>query len=522
MSGQEDKSKSQFTKKPKEPDPALRRMIESLPEYKEFVRVTLLNDARDGYYKTLNTFDQTTYGRDLRALEERLNAHLRTDIPNLGGAVILDPAKFDTGMALGLSSSETVRVMIDRKAPDPPAIELERMFDIDYLTAHPKRSDGYWLPGIAEDMGKKFTTKFGLETYTQFPVEQSFSAVAGCIIVPGSEKENPYKVKGLSHEDNLSWINLHESWHCRDRRDDNLAIADTAAYGAFKPEDDIRKLPDNADVRKLYARNNQMECFADAAAAGEMIRSGKPLSILDAVVDYRQEGAWEVRHYTVPALKGLQAEIEKMGVEKFRKLDEKQAEALYNKVVDAHALTERRVEILQRNESKNPLKSAPFMVTRFTDAELSTASAFRRSQNIDKFVTAARELVSPTARTDPQLTAKLAKWDASAVLKDKAFATDHKITPTTLVKAYATLQDELRAQIKKDPAQTSLYEAQMTKLQAAFVNDVPKMDYLQVNRDRGVSLPDIEPSLKKVYDPPKAQEAKPKTSKPAGQEKVKL
>lgn len=522
MSGPQDTSSkkggaSQFVKSSSVLDEIRDQVDKAMAAHKDRVRQQLLLDAQENFYKSLGVPGQTAYARELDALQQRLTSQIAPGAPAIDGAVVLDPTKFDTGLALGLTPTMTVQAMIDGKEPVDDWTKLLS----DHKLPEPRRSFFYSVPGIAEDMGKQFTSGAGTSTYTQFPTERTGFSGAGCVIVPASEKEDPYKVKGLSYEDNLTYVNLHESWHCRDKRT-SMSDIDSAAYEKFKPSDDIRKLPDDPEVRKAYARNNQQECFADLAAVGEMIRGGKPATVLDAVMDWRKSTSWEVRHYTVTSLKAMQDEINKMGVDKFRKLDEKQAEAFYNKIVDDHALNARRVEIIQRSESLNPLKSAPYMVTRFTDTEVSTAFAFRRGQNIDSFIAVAHEIVSPSGKKDPQLAAKLDKWDASALLQDKAFAADHKITPNTLIKAYTAMQDELRARIKKDPSQASLYEAQMTKLQATFVAEVPKIDYERVNTERGVFLEDVEPSVKALYPKMATDEKKPKPSKPAGQGKVKL
>lgn len=477
------------------------------------IRQVLLRDAQNDFYGSLAGPAKTAYARDLSAEEQQLNVMLLEykGLDALNGAIILDPAKFDTGMALGLSPVESVRAMIDRgrraslqdagiDAPDSSAIFLF------------SRSDMYNLPGIAQDMSKPVDgSRFGISTYTQFPSERTALAGTSCVIVPASEKTDPFRVKGLSYDENLTYTNLHEGAHCGDPRTSE-PDPDPSVLTKFKPEDDIGKLPDDPGVRHAYARNNQEESYADCYAVGEMIRGGKPLSVLDAVADWRKDNSWEVRHYTVPALKGLREAIDKMGVENFRKLDEQQAIALYNKSVDDHALNAKRVEAIQHNESHNPLKNGPLWVTQFTDKDVSAGLAFRRSQNLDRFVAAVHEAFTP-APAEPALEAAISKWDASKALKDRAFGAEHKITPRTLANAYNAIHDELQDQVRKDPAQARYFELQMTKLQQTFVADVPKMDYVQVNLDRGVNIEAVENSLKPFNGKP--EEKKPVRTKSA-------
>ncbi|MEZ0259560.1 MAG: hypothetical protein ACAH80_01035 [Alphaproteobacteria bacterium] len=458
----------------------------------------LLRVAKWQFEQTTMSLVGTAYTTELYKQEKEV----RDILMRQGNtALILDPATFDAAVALGMKPAEAAERMVLGERPGLLDV-VEPYFKDGVLTGKPPVSPEdlekcmaymdlarqYDFQGIADDMYHPYKTQSGAMTRTQFPSAHNSGVIGSCVIVPSSDIGN-VRVRGLSHADNQTWINLHESWHCRDSNI-NFMTPPLVPYDASA---DIRRLPDDAGVREAYARSNQMESFADVAAVGEMMRSkGKGMETLDAVMDFRQRSAAEVKHYTMPVLRAFREEIEKMGVEKFRKLNEQDAEKLYRRMVDENALTARGIKIIQDRESGNPLRSAgPMLVTRFIDDEVSRALAFRRSHTYDRFVGYSKELAT-WDREGGEIARELGKWNALKLLQDRAFADAGKITPTTLVQAYGDLKDELREKIKKDPGHRALYEAQLGKLRDTFVESTGKTDFVAVNLQRGVKIEVVE------------------------------
>jgi hypothetical protein len=483
------------------------------------VRQALLVRAQRNFMDGGGPQAQTGYERELQAEQQKLDSYFSgRGAKDPQAAVILDPIRYDIGRAVGMSSAVTVASLINGANPEdrslealpevkdpnnPEALGVSRTSPLFF------RSMGYDPEGIGKQMETPFVSRFGT-TYTQFPTENPNNLVQGGVITPASEKLDPTRVPGLSYADNLTYINWHEMWHARDTRE--------AVFPAnFNADLPIKSQPNDPATFKACATRNQQESFADVGSVGDMIRSGKPMSVLDAVLDWRRVPE-DTAHTTVPALEGLKQKIQEMGLDKFRKLDDAQAQALYEKVVDEKALNAEDVRIIHDEHSWNPLKSLPVTVKSFTDPETKKALGFERQQTDDALGTLWRA-VKGTAPIpfDPQMPPALAGWNPTQVLEDTAFAAAHKITPETMSEAYVKLQDKLESQARaaQDPAQAQIYAAQMTMLQTAFVRDVQSLDYLKLNQDRGVNLAAVEPDLKPVFQhfdaqPPSA----PKPAKP--------
>lgn len=494
------------------------------------INAMLLQQAQDSFDTKTMPASTNTYAQQLQTLENNVNGHL---VNSMHYVNVLDPTTFHAGLALGLTPVDAVSRMIIYGPPpklagnaeaekkvselvdqnmvygllgsgrslEPMSPEMTELYTYRLMQAR------YKVDVVAEEMAKPYSSR-GITTHTQAGSAHPSGdpdLIGTCTIVPGTELNPRDGASGLPYEDNLRYIGLHEGWHCRDQ---SIFIGD-AGYSKIKDIKSINKLPDDPDARRAFARSNQHESLADVGAVGDMIRQGKSLATLDSVLQGRRDNAWDGIHYSAPSLAALREKITEMGIEKFRKLDDKQAEALYKKVVADNALTEGAIAHIQQSQSWNPVKFLPTYVTRYTDADVGKALSYQRRLGYDKFIGEQKQMFGFLGELGSGVKRQLESYDAHKLLQDKAFALDKKITPATMIHAYAEMKDELHEKIQRDPANQNLYVAQMMKLQETFIRDVRETDYVGANLSRGVRIELVEPGLMPVRT---AQAAPPQGS----------
>lgn len=524
---------------------------------------------------------ETDYSKDLRRRESRLTRYLSEHNPDRPAAIYLDPNKFDTGMALGFSAKATTRLM---------------------LGSHNASVSAPTVDGIAETMTIGDSSPFASKgAYTQAP-SAHFDAFNTnpqvCVIVPTSAYAPEYQLKGLSYQENIDFINRHESWHCMDNKFTMTGIpkeeVDKIRVGALETS------LNSPDQLKAISIGNREESLADVGAAGDMIRKGGRLSLIDNVTAVRSGVPDDIIHYSVASLNGLKAKIEEMGIDKFRRLNDADARKLYESVVENTAMTPKMAEAVitymrgsdaDRDIVRNAPENFRIMEALMTagaavhdgadpktlddaiartgpgDDKIRTALTTLRDQiseiGVERFrqlgdedaakiakalddsgatsggmtdtaatfwkadaagrATTQKELAEyradvpraldfvkpygeppndaqkaalraappeqpkPLSAAEQKVFEDLAKWDASQLLQDRAFKDEGKITPATLAHAYGKMQNDLRDQLEKnhdDP----LLRAKVTKLQQSFITTVQKLDYVEVNAERGVDI----------------------------------
>ena len=442
------------------------------------IRDALLDDARKNF-ETVAPLADNDYSRDLKKLETDVNDYLKRNPAFNNKVVVLDPNEFDAGIALGMRADHVLIRMLHKQGVTPDAGDL-----LDLLPA----------------MGAGYDSKYGPKGYTQDAQARPTGTGANTadVVVPAADQDDHFVVKGLSYRDNLEFTNRHETWHVKDSFYDLSKINLSAARAGSTFNDGLKT---DADAREAFALQQKKEALADVGALGDMIREkNRPADIIDTVSKWRAGivGPLDGNHMSVQVLEGFKKEIEKMGVENFRKLDEQQTKEFYHKVTEKYGMTADQVKTAidyntgtadERRELEKKAKN---------DADIRKGVDF--SRRLDA-ATETLDHIGPQTPEDKRIQEQLDKFDAREALQQKAFDLKGKITPATMVEAYGKVEEDLRAKIKDDPANRKLYELEMAKLKETFTTDVKSMDYVEANRKRGVNIVEKEPVLSKFATP---------------------
>jgi hypothetical protein len=456
---------------------------------RDAIRRALLEQAQRDYPSLIANV-QTGYSAYLQGLQERVNRDLRTEGNRLHNqTVILDPAKFDTGMAIGLNSAAAVEAQL-------------------------RAQGGSASPEIVKEAGEKmatgFMTKFGPMTYTQDPSAFTnigvTSQLQACVIVPSSDHAftSEMEIPGLSARDRITFLDRHETWHCRDDRYTAKGI--NAAEVEKVDKTNLAAIAASPEACKVIAMKYQKESFADVGGIGSMLREGHDLSLLDNVAAWRKNRSGDALHISVPVLEGMKKEIAAMGgINKFRALNEDQAKNFYYQVVDKYGVTGPAVQTAVKYQLSEDGQRLGYQIASLFDRDT--------SRGIDYFRDMSRQQVLvPETPLSPEQTAALDRYNPRAQLELRAYDIGKKITPTTMIQAYTQLQEELRGRMKEHPGD-ALYTQEMIKLQKEFTQSVKTMDYVEANRRVGVKIENVEPALAAFSDHPPKKGA-PRTSRP--------
>jgi hypothetical protein len=208
----------------------------------------------------------------------------------------------------------------------------------------------------------------------------------------------------------------------------------------------------------------------------------------------------------------MRKEIETMGLKKFRAMSDREAKDFYYGVVERYGISERGIEAAAKH-SVAPLQEKTVLAAAAqADPELKRSFDFINAIT-DKTPEPAADVLT---EEEKPLKAQIDRWDAMKILQDKAFAMSGRITPETLVKAYGALATELHHKMDAEPG-NRMYNLQMTKLQSRFIEGVKEIDYVEVNRQRGVKIENVEPSLSRFTQPARTVEVE--TEKPSAPKK---
>lgn len=441
------------------------------------IRDLLLIDAQRRYPE-LAEKSGTAYSRELSTLQKQLNEYLKhsdTTVHNV--VVIMDPAKIDVAVALGLPLSLVIQHEV-------------RKYDKEAGTG-PARS-------AAPHAVRTFRPASGVTTYTQNPSafpNMTSEKAEPCLILPASDHAFPFTIDGMTHAQKIEFANIHEGWHCLDTR----YRMTQAQMDALNKGDvtDMEEIILSADLTVAISVMHHKETVADVAALGDMVRRGHSPDIIDKAIAWRQQGVQsDYIHYSVPALVALKGEIDAMGVEAFRKLPLEKASETYFNITDAHALTPSRLQAMALYLSGGP---------QIRDV-LNGAAA--QSSDITKGIAYAEQIMKPGAPQQPMrdiiaafappdmaLRQALLDWKPLDKLEQTAFAQGGKITPETLITAYSSMQSQLHSELTgEDPR---LAREKMSLLKAIFTRYLRTADYIAVNDKFGV---DIEVAEKERLD----------------------
>ncbi|HYD17291.1 MAG TPA: hypothetical protein VEF76_02290 [Patescibacteria group bacterium] len=444
---------------------------------RERVRSLLLEQARREVLKLAGA-SGGSYGQELSGLQRNLTAYLRRHGTTMHDrVVVLDPAKFEVSLALGY--------------PVPQAVQL-------LLTAQRAPTDAATIESITSHISVPYTNRFGTATVSQSPMawmNMQREAPQACVIVPSSDHAVVTgNITGLTGPQQIEFTNRHEGWHCKDSKY-NLRHLSRAEVEGLPANLTSALLATNAVAAEVYAVTYRKEALADAGAVGDMIRGGRyGIELIDVISGWRNRSPQDTPHLSTPVLLGLKQRIMEMGLDAFRRLDDKAAEALYIDVTDTFGMTARSLRLNLQLDSGTPEQRRQIADAAATDNDAARAVLlYRFYKNV-----AAVTPPPPLSAQEQALAGQLRAYNAAQLLEDKAFALGGKITPQTMVAAYGVLQEELRAHTRREPA-NPLYPAQATKLQESFLWRVQGMDYVAANARRGVDIVAVEPVLRSLH-----------------------
>lgn len=446
------------------------------------IRETLLEDAR-GDLDSLEATSQTGYSRDLEQLQGKVTGDLKAAHSTVHNrAVFLDPEKLDVALSLGFAPEFAVSQLLAEQKVHIPDNQLKM---------------------ASNKAATYYESKFGIRTYTQDPTAVTNlkdPRPEACVVIPSSERALEVDIKGLSRADQVLFTNTHESFHCLDSKY-NLRHLDPRKVEAVKKGTLVSQVNDRTAL-EIFATVYRKESFADAGAAGEMIRSGKGLDLIDKLASWRAEDTKDLQHLSSPVLKGLKDRIQEMGLDNFRKLSGPEAQKLYFEVTDAYGMTAKSLQNAIRFSTASGTEKQSYVARAQSDPDVAKALVMMTYLVQPHPAHPAAALSS----ADQALAGTLKAWDADKLLDDKAFEMGRKITPATIIRAYNAMQEDLHGKMKAAP-DNQLYPLQAIKLQQAFLTHARELDYVGVNAARGVDIVKAEPSLKAFIESPKKNPA---------------
>lgn len=594
----QDEPPAQEDQKPRNVDSEL-----EMEQRRKKVNEALIAMAQQDFAR-VSKLAEDSYSKDLRESQTRLTKYLGRNNPAVPSAVYMDPNKFDTGIALGLTAKVTT----------------ERMLGLQRVTV----SDEI-LRNLADSMQTGDDSKFAARnSFTQNPsthFDDHLASPQACVIVPTSSTAPKFQIPGLSFQENIDYVNGHESWHCKNTKY-SLAAIPNEELEAIKGPLDIIGHPQRLLAFTIATKN---ESLSDVGGLGDMIRNGRDIDMIDKVQALRYKRGEDYVHWTGNALEGLKEKINEMGLEKFRHLNDADARKLYEDVVDKRTFTPTQAEVIlayRNSDDENraalrdwkvnynvmenlmtagaavhdgaDMKTLDDAITKAPDDKTKTALSTLRDQineiGLERFRNLSEEDAEkvgkalkdsgaapvdiggnaaaywrataderneglaeaakykaampgafdmmkpygepptdaekaalakqpyqppkPLTPEEQQVVTDLGKWDANQMLLDRSFKKEGKITPETLIHAYAKMQDDLRHELKEHP-DDPLLRAKVTKLQQSFITAVKETDYVAENADRGVNIFDKEPKLVEYLKKQQTAEATPKAPETA-------
>jgi hypothetical protein len=436
--------------------------------YNQTVNDFLLESARQEYAELCK--DLPPYSRALEELQTKLNAKLEAQNGKVSHVIVLDPYKFDVAFALGFKPPDAVMLQLKGHEDEYSARQV-------YMAAHA--------------MLAYYTTPYMNTTYTSNPMTISApfnEAASPALLIPMSEYAPLAMLDGLSKEQSVLVVNTHESWHVLDNRYDYGQIN----FSKIMEEDlsDFNRMVNNPEALKFYSLKSQKETFADVASLGELIRTQDfGTDLIDKVLAFRTDHP-DIPHMSALALDALKTKIERKGLEDFRKMSSAEAEGLYYKLTDKYGMSPESLRAGIIYEGSSDKGKHHMHIKAIFNREVKKALKFKEFFVKDE-VFHLKQKEGPSFSLN--IFNELQAWNPLQELQDRAFAAEGKITPSSLSKTYLQMQIEFSAKMKEDP-KNDIYPEKMAMLKVAFVNSVEKLDYVQINLDRGVTLtPPLRP-----------------------------
>ena len=187
-----------------------------------------------------------------------------------------------------------------------------------------------------------------------------------------------------------------------------------------------------------------------------------------------------------------------------RQMTDAQAAETYQWAVERYGHTEKSVQYIFEFRDLSRRDQMPYRGKHNDDPEFQRALKYL--QIYDQKMAEPLDPNRPLSVAEQATFDKLKAFDAFALLQDRAFQLDGKITPTTMIHAYGDLREGLLKQLRADP-DNPLYPAEITKLQQVLILGVARTDYVQANLARGVDIVAKEPVLVSFRGPKTASAA---------------
>ncbi|MEZ0262367.1 MAG: hypothetical protein ACAH80_15285 [Alphaproteobacteria bacterium] len=468
------------------------------------VREAFLDAGRLDFQR-LAALSRNKYSEQLEQTGAQVTRYMRRAQGDTASASFIDPNQFTVGVALGMSDTDIARQLMLQQGVSPSNKAVDE---------------------VAESMraSYRFPYSAGQTTETHAPRVSNVDYYSGgpqvCVIVPPS----PYypavlQVPGMTREQNIEFINLHESYHCRDTKF-NFAGLDKTQIDSFnenKPETAIG----NATLLQAISISNKQEALADVGALTEMIRKGADPKIIDGLIEWRKNTD-DVTHMSSAALQDLKRTIEQMGVRDFRRMSETASQELSAQIADRNAPSPAVTEKMIQYSTGTAQERRDMLILQRDNPDMQKAMNYLKDYNVppakdDPAATAAAAAaIAGTTPLTPQEQAvfeQVRLYDATQVLQDRAFKDDKKITPETLVRAYRNEQNDLMRQLERHPGDPAI-QARLEKLDESFVTTVQSLDYIAVNAARGVDITK-DKALQGVELPPTVAPAAAEPAEPA-------
>lgn len=427
------------------------------------------------------------YSRSLDSLETRLRGYESRQ--NKGAReriAVMDPLMFDIGVGLGISPVDVVTKMLVH----------------DGISPHFRTS-----LGVAMSLQRIRVINFVDDTLsTQFPSTFSPQDIFGNqarIIVPISDFMLSLHIPGLSRQEMVEFTNRHEGWHAIDyvHSDDDVNYDSLRA----NPPVTVQDMINNVEYMKSAAYHYNSEVYADVGAAGDMVRAGKGLDLIDNVIDWRALHPDDPRHMSPPVLTELKKCIEKMGLDAFRALDETQTTAVYDSVMQSAGMNVRRLQLAYEFMALEKEDRLSYLVLHQNDPEFSRAYAFARrfiayhdNDNPEAEVKTVQKVpVDIQAAID-----SVGNWDARTALEKEAIRTDGMVTRVSMAKAYLTMMQDFDEKLNQatTPAERISAGLHMSRLKSVYINVMEDINLVVTNMRYGIDMLEKDPSLKEAAD----------------------
>ena len=436
----------------------------------ERARNLMFEEARKNFDRVA-ALAETSYSRDLQRLETRLTLSVRADSGSIQDhVVVLDPYLLDAAAAVTNDPREALSVLLSQQ----------------HVRVAPEL-----IEGLKDHAFNPYINRMTPNVYAQDPAALpsiKTTAKGACVIVPTNNFNQPLTIPGLSLDQRINFINRHEGWHCMDSR---LKLMDSH-YGENAPKFDVNTAIADDKMLTDISTNFRKESLADVAAVGDMIRQDNVgMGLIDKIIAWRTNPA-DPQHMSMPVLQALKTSIQQMGLPAFKALSDAKATDLYYNLTTQNQLGMNGVRFLLVVDNITPAQRADMAAKFSQDPEYKKAMALREVYT--RPVKDPGFMGGPLTAEEIRIQKEVLGFNAGKLLQDTAFQRARKITPVTMIAAYATLQEGLMARMRAEP-DNAVIPVLMTKLQNTFVMDTRNIDYLKVNAARGVDLTKTEPSL---------------------------